>query len=796
MKKLFLIGLLGTLLMLSATVSAQEVQVKRAEKTVTVGSKQFYMHHVKEGETLYAIAKAYHVTQAQIEECNPDVKDGQLRAGSVLGIPAVAFEEEPVSEEPVTPAPRVVEKQTSQVVTVGGKSFYMHHVKEGETIFGISRAYEVSEKELMELNPELSEGLKAGAVIGIPVPNTDQKPEVIQKVEPKEEPKVEPKEEPKVEPKEEPKVEPKEEPKVEPKEEPKVEPKEEPQVEVVRMKPETEPQTEATDGAKTPVFDEDDEFGDGYVIHTVKEAEKTKTLIKRWDITEEEFRMVNPSVGSRVFVGQKVLIPLKKDPNKQETVVHYDLEEPEEEEIPVEETVVEQVENEDDMLPWEKLLYAKETPFDCYATLANADRSYHVALLVPLYLNEIDKLDSSRDRVEKSKKSRSLKFLQFYEGFMMAADSLTKHHGLRLELTVLDVTENTAGAENAVNKLRDEDVDLIIGPFFSKSFAVVQEFAAERNIYVVNPLSERESVVLDAPNVLKLKPGTEAMVSQLADLIKIKYPKSKVTLLTPSKVKDSLTVDAIERALNAVVEPEVQLSNAEMLELITKESQRRKMGKRVLSNLEVEGQIFSTKSLGDRPDEVTVFENQFHRITYSDADLKTFKQELSAARDNVLVAYGDDVVFATKVLNNINRSARKYPITLIGLPQWSELDNLLVPNLLNMNAIYFDDHFVDYNDSLVMQFVDDFRAKYESEPMDYAFEGFDVGWYFLNALMQFGSNSVDCLPYYHLPLLSTRYYFNKCKANNGLENRYWNIYQYDNRAIELKPVLIYEDEEE
>ena len=764
----------------SATMSAQEVQVKRAEKTVTVGSKQFYMHHVKEGETLYAIAKAYHVTQAQIEECNPDVKDGQLRAGSVLGIPAVAFEEEPVSEEPVTPAPRVVEKQTSQVVTVGGKSFYMHHVKEGETIFGISRAYEVSEKELMELNPELSEGLKAGAVIGIPVPNTDQKPEVIQKVEPKEEPKVEPKEEPKVEPKEEPKVEP----------------KEEPQVEVVRMKPETEPQTEATDGAKTPVFDEDDEFGDGYVIHTVKEAEKTKTLIKRWDITEEEFRMVNPSVGSRVFVGQKVLIPLKKDPNKQETVVHYDLEEPEEEEIPVEETVVEQVENEDDMLPWEKLLYAKETPFDCYATLANADRSYHVALLVPLYLNEIDKLDSSRDRVEKSKKSRSLKFLQFYEGFMMAADSLTKHHGLRLELTVLDVTENTAGAENAVNKLRDEDVDLIIGPFFSKSFAVVQEFAAERNIYVVNPLSERESVVLDAPNVLKLKPGTEAMVSQLADLIKIKYPKSKVTLLTPSKVKDSLTVDAIERALNAVVEPEVQLSNAEMLELITKESQRRKMGKRVLSNLEVEGQIFSTKSLGDRPDEVTVFENQFHRITYSDADLKTFKQELSAARDNVLVAYGDDVVFATKVLNNINRSARKYPITLIGLPQWSELDNLLVPNLLNMNAIYFDDHFVDYNDSLVMQFVDDFRAKYESEPMDYAFEGFDVGWYFLNALMQFGSNSVDCLPYYHLPLLSTRYYFNKCKANNGLENRYWNIYQYDNRAIELKPVLIYEDEEE
>jgi len=65
----------------------------------------------------------------------------------------------------------------------------------------------------------------------------------------------------------------------------------------------------------------------------------------------------------------------------------------------------------------------------------------------------------------------------------------------------------------------------------------------------------------------------------------------------------------------------------------------------------------------------------------------------------------------------------------------------------------------------------------------------------LQALMQFGSNSVDCLPYYHIPLLSTRYYFNKSQVKDGLENRYWNIYQYDNHAIELKPLLIYEEEE-
>ena len=311
----------------------------------------------------------------------------------------------------------------------------------------------------------------------------------------------------------------------------------------------------------------------------------------------------------------------------------------------------------------------------------------------------------------------------------MAADSLTNHYGLNLNLTVLDVTENTSGAETAVEKLKDKDVDLIIGPFFSKSFAVVQDYASKKGIMVVNPLSERESVVVDAANVLKLKPSMSSMVTQLADLIRIKYPKSKVTLITPSKVKDSLMVESLENALSKVVQPEVQLSNAEMLELIAKESRRRKMGKRVLSNLEVEGQIFSTKTLEAHPDDMTFFENHFQHISYSDNELKNFREGLSSARDNVLVAYGDDLVFATKVLNTINKSARKYPITLIGLPNWSEFENLLVQNLLNMNAIYFDDHFVNYNDSTVIDFVYSFRKKYDSEPEKYAFEGFDVGWY-------------------------------------------------------------------
>lgn len=608
---------------------------------------------------------------------------------------------------PISLQAQVVVERSTEVVSISGKQYYMHHVKRGETLYSIARTYQVAEGEILKLNPEINElGLQADMVIGIPV---------VEQKEATEEP-------------------------------------------------------------------EEDVYGEGYVIHTIKEVVKTRRFLNERNVDEDEFRQLNPSAGSRLFPGQKVLIPMPGAHPVGTVTVEVQT-------VMADDTTV--------IVPSDTVAYVAPsmTPDECYASLANAERLYHVALLVPFYLNDIEKLDLSKDLIEKTKNARVLKFLQFYEGFMMAVDSLTENYGLRLELTVIDVNENVAGAQAALDQLSRAPVDLIVGPFFSKSFAAVQEYASSHNIMIVNPMSERESILSGAPNVVKLKPSAQAMTTELASLIRMQYPQAKVTLIAENASADSAVVGALERALSVAVAPEVKLSNNEMLDLITRESRRRNMGKRVLSTLEVEGQILSTKALAERPDGVIYFDNPFRRLSFSDDDVNAFKNGLSSARDNVLVAYGDDIVFATKILNNINKSTQKFPITLIGLPNWADFDNLLVENLLNMNAIYFDDHFVDYNDSVVLKFVDDFRAKYESEPMNYAFEGFDVGWYFMNALMQFGPHALDCLPYYHIPLLSTRYYFGKNRHGDGLENQYWNIYQYDNQAIELKPIMIHPEEE-
>ena len=38
------------------------------------------------------------------------------------------------------------------------------------------------------------------------------------------------------------------------------------------------------------------------------------------------------------------------------------------------------------------------------------------------------------------------------------------------------------------------------------------------------------------------------------------------------------------------------------------------------------------------------------------------------------------------------------------------------------------------------------------------------------------------------PLLHTHFYFMDKGRHNGLENQYWNMYQYDKESIELKPI--------
>jgi len=221
------------------------------------------------------------------------------------------------------------------------------------------------------------------------------------------------------------------------------------------------------------------------------------------------------------------------------------------------------------------------------------------------------------------------------------------------------------------------------------------------------------------------------------------------------------------------------------------ESERMEMGSKMVPTVDVEGQVYSTSDFQNGHKDQVVMTNTVKRYSYD--DIGKAKAQLSGVRDNLIIAYGDDNVFATQVLNSLTKEADRFPITMVCVPDWTRFEKLLVDNLLKMNAIYVNDFFVDYRSNAAKRFVFRFRNRYLCEPQKYAFEGYDIATYFLTALMRYGDGILDCLHCHDVPLLHTSYRFYyqnylQSEQQDGKENLYWSVYQYDKDLIELKPL--------
>jgi hypothetical protein len=191
--------------------------------------------------------------------------------------------------------------------------------------------------------------------------------------------------------------------------------------------------------------------------------------------------------------------------------------------------------------------------------------------------------------------------------------------------------------------------------------------------------------------------------------------------------------------------------------------------------------------LKDHPDDTTRFMNRVAVYNYSIDSLNKVKKLASTVRKNLFVVYGDSKVYATEIINKLSIFSKDYPVNLIALPDWSKFDRLFNENLIKLNTVIFDDDYIKYDDYAVGKFICKFRNEYGTEPKDMAYHGFNIGWFFLNALMNYGDNVLDGIETYKIQLLNTKYYFERANEEDGVENKFWNIYQY--KDYEKVPII-------
>ena len=126
--------------------------------------KDYDQYTVKAGETLYSISRSLGISIDTVLEDNPDVDPSQLSVGTRLYIrkSAVgALESADVHEEWVN------YRDNMNAVAPDGYFYYM--VQPGDTFYSLGRRYGTTEEQIRSLNA-LPEGLKAGGLIMLPLP--------------------------------------------------------------------------------------------------------------------------------------------------------------------------------------------------------------------------------------------------------------------------------------------------------------------------------------------------------------------------------------------------------------------------------------------------------------------------------------------------------------------------------------------------------------------------------------------------------------------------------------------------
>lgn len=115
-------------------------------------------HTVVKGDTPYNISKKYGLSLDELYQKNPKVKDGKLALGEVLVVGKTGAQTKAV--------PAKTTAATSQL----GKIV----LQPKQTIYGITKQYQISEAELRRLNPELDSHMKIGDEVVLPLENINK----------------------------------------------------------------------------------------------------------------------------------------------------------------------------------------------------------------------------------------------------------------------------------------------------------------------------------------------------------------------------------------------------------------------------------------------------------------------------------------------------------------------------------------------------------------------------------------------------------------------------------------------
>lgn len=691
------------------------------ENKIIENGKEYYLYEVQESEGFMAIGRKFGVAYKDIIDANQESTKEGLKVGQILRIP-------------------VLEGRNSSNEEIKSDDFVYHKVDSGETVFFISRKYDVSIRDIVSNNPGSDNVLSIGQELRIPKVTEAA---TITYMKPSDTPKAATS--------------------VDSYQYHIVQPKET-ATGIARKYnislqslANANPGLEASNisiGAKLRIPEGDTEINEvlaseeltdtDYTYHRIKNGETLESIASLYSIPVSVINQSNtigeqlPPVGYMLKIphsyefevetsteNQEIYIVKKKDDIRR-IAEHY--------QVPIMDIRVANpnvrkwtklkkgtrlviptlsVESVDSLVT--RIPESKEKE-DLMRYFENQKKDFgdtiNIAFVWPLYLelndtvNIIKKVNPHTKEVKiKTRNPKIIApinpiFREFYFGALMAINNL-KNQGLVVNIKNYD-TER--GAINIFKTLDDSslvEADIIIGPGFSDQAKPLAEFCLEQHIRLVLPfISDCKSLDTN-PYIYNVLPTSGVEYAHISKEVAKRYIDANIILVKDGKgdMRETLIADLLKSELY-------------------------------------------------NPDSMMVREISYQEINFNKGSMSGLTRLLKADKQNLIIIPENTVKLYTQVIpvmNNYISKHKEIDIKLLGFDEWQNFKQTELENIFNVECeiysplyadLYGDDHDITVFKN---QYYDYFLTTPTGKYPYYGMLGYDVANYFLKGLSTYGN---------------------------------------------------------
>ena len=303
-----------------------------------------------------------------------------------------------------------------------------------------------------------------------------------------------------------------------------------------------------------------------------------------------------------------------------------------------------------------------------------------IALLLPFNLNDFKTKPKNKAEVEKHAMA-----IDFYQGFKLGIDSVAAA-GLNFKINVFDTQDNDWQLEVLIKSEKLKGSNLVVGPVFPDGLKYISNYSQQNQLPVVSPLAASQPSEFGNPNLISIVNNIGLHATKIGNYINRKYvPEQTIVVLinTKSPADEVLGSPLRDYFLN----------------------------------------------------------NNNSKLPFQEyASVFTMETKISKGKKYVVMLSSADQKFVTATISKlIKMKAAGFDIDLFGHPDWVK-QSYTIENLQALNTVITSSFKVNYNSPSVIAFIKKYRKAFAFEPGEYAYKGFDIGFYFGKQLSAYGEN--------------------------------------------------------